>query len=250
MNERWSALGSVILGVLVAAGLAGAGYFIGDGLYAARTSERFVTARGLVERPVKANLGVWTISFSRTGDDVTKVNAQIENDSSMVEAFVHKQGFTEAEIEPLATKVTDQLASGNQQISKEGRYVIKGGVKVRSANVEQVRQTSSLTGELIKQGIVLITDYENGGSVNPAYFFTKLDSIRPGMLAEATRSARLVAQQFANDSGSRLGNIKRANQGVFEITGRDSSSSNGQEELGAIDKKVRLVTTIDYALVN
>jgi hypothetical protein len=37
------------------------------------------------------------------------------------------------------------------------------------------------------------------------------------MLADATRSARAVAEQFAADSHSQLGPIRRANQGVFQM---------------------------------
>jgi uncharacterized protein len=84
---------------------------------------------------------------------------------------------------------------------------------------------------------------------NPAYYFTNLDAIRPAMLADATRSARRVAEQFARDSETRLGPIRRANQGVFELAPRDANApENPMEELPFIDKKVRLVSTIDYYL--
>lgn len=73
------------------------------------------------------------------------------------------------------------------------------------------------------------------------------------MLADATRSARTVAQQFAKDSGSHLGHIQTASQGVFQIMSSDTSTMNAdwnnvQTALGSINKKVRLVTTINYQL--
>jgi uncharacterized protein len=138
------------------------------------------------------------------------------------------------------------LAQGyGREVKPETRYVVQGGVRIRSTNVDRIQQTSQMTGELVQKNIVLAE--AEAGRANPAYFFTKLDSIRPPMLAEATRSARSVAQQFANDSGSQLGTIRRANQGVFEITSPDSPNS---DELASTDKKVRLVTTVDYLLVN
>ena len=90
-------------------------------------------------------------------------------------------------------------------------------------------------------------------SPNPSYYFTKLDSIRPAMFSTATKSASMIAQQFVQDSGSKLGKIQRASQGVFQIMGRDTSTmssdwNSNQNAMGSIDKKVRLVTTIDYRL--
>ena len=81
----------------------------------------------------------------------------------------------------------------------------------------------------------------------------ELDAIRPGMMADATRSARSVAEQFAKDSGTDLGAIQNANQGIFEIMSRDTSTlsadwNSTQNSLGSIDKKVRLVTTVVYRL--
>ena len=69
------------------------------------------------------------------------------------------------------------------------------------------------------------------------------------MLAEATQSARLVAEQFAKDSNSQIGNIRRASQGQFQIMSRDSDEAgNSQQQLSSIYKKIRLVTTVDYYL--
>jgi len=234
------------MGILIALGLGGAGYFIGQGFYWARIGERYVTVRGLVERPVKADLAVWNINFAATSNDVISANAEIQRDAKLVLDFARSHGFAPNEIQATQTKVTDLLAQGfGREVKPETRYLVQGGVRIRSTNVDQVQQASQMTGELVQKNIVLAEG--DAGRANPAYFFTKLDSIRPPMLADATRSARSVAQQFANDSGSQLGTIRRANQGVFEISSPDSPNA---DELSSIDKKVRLVTTVDYLLVN
>jgi hypothetical protein len=211
-------------------------------------AERYVTVRGLVARPVKADIAVWDISYTATNDDVIKANAEIDRDAKLVVAFARKHGFTGADIQPIATRVTDQSQFGGNQNRAAGRYLVKGGIEIRSKDVNLVQQTSQLTGELIQQGVVLNLESDSGAA-NPAYYFTQLDAIRPSMLAESTRSARAVAQQFANDSGSKLGPIRRANQGVFEILPRDSSGSQDAFlEPRSIDKTIRLVSTIDYYL--
>ena len=60
------------------------------------------------------------------------------------------------------------------------------------------------------------------------------------MIEEATRNAREAAQKFATDSDSKLGKIKSARQGQFEITDRDANTP--------YIKKVRVVTGLDYYL--
>lgn len=247
MERSFAFSSALVLGILIALGLIGAGYFIGQGFYSARTGERYVTVRGLVERPVKADLAVWNINFAATSNDVSTANAEIQRDAKLVLVFAQSHGFAATEIQPTQTKVSDMLAAGyGREVKPETRYRVQGGVRIRSTNADQVQQASQMTGELVQKNIVLAEP--ETGRANPAYFFTKLDSIRPAMLAEATRSARSVAQQFANDSGSHLGTIRRANQGVFEITSRDSPDPI--DELGSIDKKVRLVTTVDCLLIN
>lgn len=235
--------------LLIGAGVALGGYFIGQGLYAARVGERFVSVKGLAERDVKADLAVWTISYTATGRGLTDANNAVAQDQTVVTAFAAAQGFAPAEIEVQPTTVTDTFANRFERApaNPEQRYVIKGGIRIRSGKVEQVSRASQDTGDLVKQGVALGENYPQA----PQYFFTRLNDIRPAMLADATRSARAVAEQFAADSHSRLGSIRRASQGVFVVTGRDSSGEGApSDDQSSIDKKVRLVSTIDYFLVS
>jgi len=66
------------------------------------------------------------------------------------------------------------------------------------------------------------------------------------MIAEATRRARLAAEQFAQDSGSTVGKIRKAHQGMFVIQPRDPVP--GIMESGQLNKTVRVVSTIEYYL--
>ncbi|HVN63324.1 MAG TPA: SIMPL domain-containing protein [Candidatus Binataceae bacterium] len=247
------------MGLAIGAGAALGGWFVGHGFYAWRASDRFVTVRGLVERDVKADLAVWILGVSATGDDVSKANQEVDRANQIVADFVKARGFTSEEVEPLATKITDMLANPYRSSQSGPRYIIRAGLKVRSSRVDLVRQASQMTGDLIKRGIVLGSGSGSGDNdVNPSYIYTKLDSIRPAMLADATKSARAVAEQFARDSNSSLGPIRHANQCVFQITSRDDQSSTGSEggwsdtakEQASIDKKVRLVSTVEYYLVS
>jgi hypothetical protein len=248
MEQRSFALSSaIIVGVLIGLGLALGGYFIGQGFYRARTGDRYVTVKGLVERDVNADLGIWTISYTVTGPDINSTSQKLEQSQKTVLEFAQAHGFTPSEIELQPTTVNDTYANPYQQHQNDPnqRFIIKGGIKLRSSNVDAIRKASQDTGELIRQGVVLGENYPQA----PQYYFTRLNSIRPAMLAEATKSARAVAEQFAKDSHSQLGKIREANQGVFEIMNRDSNGSrDAGDQQSTIAKKVRLVSTVEYYL--
>jgi len=111
----------------------------------------------------------------------------------------------------------------------------------RSSDVDRVQATTRQLSDLVRQGVVL-QDFRGA-----SYIFTRLNAVRPAMIKEATASARTGAAQFAEDSGARLGGIRSATQGSFEIQARDPVS-DGQGADGAIHKRLRVVTTVTYAL--
>jgi uncharacterized protein len=256
---------AVILGLLAGAGAALGGFFVGQGLYRGRRAERYVSVKGLAEREVKADLAIWTLSFSTSGADISAVSTASEHDRDLVRAFIAKSGFTDREIEPLPTRINDQFAKINDQFAKMNdqfanrmappnlealrRYTITAGFEIRTTKVDAVREASQMTGELIRQGVVLDGQAAESGAANPAYLFTRLRDLRPAMLAQATKSAHALARQFAADSKSHLGAIRRASEGVFEVMSRDAETRNLTDERASIEKKVRLVATIEYYLV-
>ena len=86
--------------------------------------------------------------------------------------------------------------------------------------------------DLIRVGVVLDNNYIS-------YEYTGLNELKPEMVAEATVNARIVANKFAEDANAKLGNLKSARQGQFEI---DS------DEVMPHMRKVRVVTTMEYYL--
>ncbi|WP_337185332.1 SIMPL domain-containing protein [Phenylobacterium sp.] len=224
--------------VLVALGVAIAGFLIGRGVENANVGDRSVTVRGLSERIVKADLAVLPLRFASAGDDLATVQAKVDQDLAAVRRFLAQQGYTPAEIDLGRLQVTDQYAREYQSSNVGARYQVAQTVIVRTTNVDRVQATTRSLDALLRQGVVL-QDY-NG----PSYLFTKLNDVRAEMIGQATASARTGAQQFARDSGANLGGIRSATQGSFEILGRDDIG----DESSQVFKKVRVVTTINYRL--
>jgi hypothetical protein len=97
--------------------------------------------------------------------------------------------------------------------------------------------------------VVVSNRNEYQGAVR--YYYTRLNDIKPEMLSDATRNAKNAAQQFATESSTKLGKLKKANQGLFTILDRDESLSGRSDYASGVNdlvKKVRVVVSVDYSI--
>ena len=237
----WETRSSLIGAALIALGMVGAGWLIGHGFEQGRRGEHYVTVKGLAETFVRADLAIWPLRYTATGDDLNQVQAKIDADGAEITSFLIRQGLATEEIQPQRVEVTDLLAQAYRpEGAAESRFIVAQTILVRTEQVDLVAALNRATGELVSRGVVLL---DTGG---PTYVFTDLNAIKPQMLAEASANARAAAEQFAADVGGALAGIRRASQGIFEILPRDAAPGIG--EAGQIDKKVRVVSTIEYLL--
>jgi hypothetical protein len=229
---------------LIAIGLALAGWFTGDALVRGRAAERFVTVKGVAEKEVQADLALWPMQFVVAEDDLARARTRIADSAKQVTAFLARNGIQgdQVQLQDLSVFDTQAQRYGGQPAPK--RYVISQTIMVRTTNPQSVFDASQKVGELIEAGVVLSSEGPMMGG--PTYLFTKLNELKPAMIAEATANARQAAEQFAKDSGSRLGGIRQANQGLFVILPRDQAP--GVQEERQRTKVVRVVTTVDYRL--
>jgi hypothetical protein len=232
--------------LLVALGIALGGWFVGHGFVSGRTADRFVTVKGLAERDVQADVALWPLRYVATDDDLGRAQAAVERSRQTILDFLAKHGIQAAQVELQSLEVTDVLANAYRSGPAAGsRYIVKQSLIVRSEDPGLVRAASQDVGDLVAGGVVLSSDYGPGGA-GPTYLFTRLNDLKPELIAEATAAAREAAARFAADSGSRLGGIRRANQGVIQILPRDRAP--GISEESQIHKTIRVVSTVEYYL--
>jgi hypothetical protein len=241
--------GRVVLGACILAGLALAGYFAGRGAERFRAGNRTVTVKGLVEKEVRADQAVWTLNLRRAGGDLKEAQARIGADRAAALAFLEKQGFPDAEIERSPIRTIDKRAREYDQPQGADplRYILTTSLVVTTADVNRVRSALGSADELLESGVLL--DGGEGGRANPRYVVSKFNDLRPQLLAEATKSARAMAEQFATDSGARVGSIRSANQGLIQIFGSDGNDESGAfSPTSTVVKRIRVVSTFEFAL--
>lgn len=223
--------------LVLAAGLALGGWFVGGGIRYFKDAERYVSVKGLAERDVPANLAIWPIVYSVSGNDLSELQLRLESDSRRVAEYLRGQGFADADFSVSAPRVNDNAPQGgSEDRAPRERYTVEATTILRTGKVAEARTAMERSGELVKAGVRVVRSYE----YNTQYFFTDLDKIKPEMIAEATADARRAAEKFAQDSGAKVGGIRRAQQGYFSIEDRDPFSPE--------QKKIRVVTSLDYRL--
>lgn len=231
---------------ILAFGVALGGFFVGNGVYKSLAA-RTVTVKGLAEMDVVADTAVWNIKFNRVGGDLTRVQSDIDEDLAKTRQFLIDNGFEENELQNMRITVRDKYAgysdAQRMDAEKTDRYVVETGVMVRSSSVNLVDAVSRKMGDLVRQGVTVTEDY-----AGPIYVFNGLNNIKIKMIEEATKNARAAGEQFAKDANASLGKIKSANQGTFSISARDQVDAWSDNERQAINKRVRVVSTITFFL--
>ena len=226
-------------------GMVATGSILGESLSAMKKSDRYDTVRGVAEKEVKADLAVWPIHVRVTGNDLSEANRSADSARKKVLAFLIANSISTDDIASQNQRIEDRQTNASAQ-AKADRYLVEYTITVRSKAVDAVRKVSQMTDKLTAVGVALAArgEWERSG---PQFIFTQLNAIKPDMMSGATQSAREVAAQFAEDSGSNIGPIRRATQGLFSISDRDQAAQGGSSPRASdINKKVRVVVTLDY----
>ena len=229
----------IIPSLILAAGIAIMGNALSNGIIEYKDMDRTVTVKGLCEREVMADKVTWSLMYKELGNDPSQIYDLLEQKNNKVVAFLKNSGIKSQDISINPPVITDRQADNYGNEIMTYRYKATSVITVTSSEVEKVRKLLTKQSQLMKQGIALVSN-EYGNTNSVIYEYTGLNKIKPEMIKEATENARATAQKFADDSDSRLGKIRTAQQGQFSITNRDDNTPH--------IKNIRVVSTIEYTL--
>ena len=212
-----------------------------------------ISVTGTAEKMVESDAGKWTFTISKQAvpENYTYVSKQLGDARGLAMKYLTSHGVTEKSItvQPLTSTVVCQSQNqvmydgfGRQQCSGSFAYSIVQTIIVESDDVKMIKDLSlNAVNALANNGVQIQTT-----SVD--FFYTKLASIRAEMLEEASRNAKERAVAIAKSTGSRIGGVKDASQGVFQVTQRNSTdvSDYGSYDTSTIDKKVTAVVRASF----
>ena len=223
---------------ILAVGMIVASALLSSGIKSIAEGRRKVVVKGLAEREVAADKVTWPLLYKELGNDPAVMYETLAEKNRKVVDFLKSAGITDEEISVNPPTIRDRQADNYGNEIMNFRYKATSIITVTSTDVDKVRALMDRQTELMRQGVPIISEEYGENSVE--YAFTGLNNIKPEMVEEATKNARLTAEKFAQDSHSKLGKICNASQGQFSIENRDANTP--------YIKRIRVVNTIEYSL--
>jgi hypothetical protein len=238
-------LNTIIISLAVIIGLT----ILGSAYKYKFTSTETVSVTGLSEKDFTSDLIVWGGSFSRNAMELKDAYAALKLDEAAIKTYLNSKGIVDSCIVFSAVSMTKEFQRqyddrGNEISSNFAGYTLTGNVRVESQAIETVEKLSREITELLEKGIEL-------NSNTPEYYYTKLNELKIDLLAKASEDAKTRAETIAKNSGASLGGIKKANMGVFQITGKnvnETFSYGGSFNTSSKLKTASITLKVDYQL--
>jgi hypothetical protein len=226
----------ILSALLIALGLTAAGYFVGQGIAERNTGRRMISVKGLSEREVPASVATWTIGYSANGNELGEINKKLAESTKAVTAFLKEAGFAETDmaVQPPSLQDTSMEQREKDVPPPPERYKAFQSVLLRTSKVDLIKPALASASNLMVSGVLL------SGKSEPTYIFNELNNIKPEMIQEATKNARIAAEQFSRDSQTTLGKLRNASQGWFQVENRDAATPER--------KVVRVVVDVEYEI--
>src|SRR5207237_6602758 len=95
-------------------------------------------------------------------------------------------------------------------------YRLTRSFEIRSPRVQDIATVAEHSSRLLAGGVPLSADA-------PQYVYTKLPSLRPSLLAEATKDAQHRGRILVGATGAGLGGLRGVDVGVFQVASPDST---------------------------
>lgn len=244
-NKNRSWFGLLLLGVSLALGIIIATIVISNTVERVKTQNQRITVKGFAERTITSDIAVWSGQITARSPELVTAYDNLQADLEKVISYLKEQGVESDEISMSSVTTTIQYKRTDKGAITNivDGYVLVQTVEITSSDIEKVAEISSSVTTLIKEGIEF-------DSFSPRYFYTKLDDIKIELLGEATKNAGMRAKELAENSGSQVGALKYASQGVFQITPLYSTdvSGYGIYDTSTIQKSVKAVVTMEYSI--
>lgn len=211
---------NIIYALIIAAAVIVSASVLGNA-YKNRNSNGTINVTGLGETDFVSDLIVWEGSFSEVNYDLQVAYANLEKTKAVIKAYLISKGVGEEQIVFSAVRTNNETKN---EYSPQGKYMgsvfagyrLTQEVTVESKEVEKVEKIAREVTELLNQGVKFY-------SQSPRYYYTKLADVKLDLISKATEDAKNRAEQIAAKSGASLGEVLRANMGVFQITGQNSN---------------------------
>ena len=236
----------IVLGVCIAAATIISSVILSKGIFKVmQFREQMITVTGSAQKNITSDYIVWASGITRREADLQAAYKALKEDLDKVLAYLASKGVNREDViinQISTTKIFKKNKEGKETNDVEA-YELSQNFEVRSNDVQKIDQVSRESTELINQNIIFV-------SYAPSYFYTQLDELKIEMLAIATENAKQRAESMVKATGNKIGFMRSAKMGVFQITPVTSTevSDWGVNDTSALEKKVMAVVSASFAI--
>ena len=244
-NSGKNAGGLLVLGVCLAAGMILSSVIGSRALERIKAAGQTIRVKGTAQKDISSDFATWRASYSAQAPELTAAYEKIKSDTEATKRFLNGQGVPEDSVnfEPVINTTQYKRTDEGYETNEIVGYLLTQSFEIKSDNIELMTRLSKESAVLIEQGI--------GFSSNlPSYLYTGIDALKVDLLGDATKDALVRARALAENSGSKVGKLRSASQGVFQITPRFSTEIEdyGMSDTTTVDKTAKSVVTMEFSI--
>ena len=240
--ERRKAITIIVSAVIIALALGVGLTQVGTG-FATRAGNG-ITVTGSAKTSATADNVVWTLNVSLTRPTVSEAVTKVGNDVSAVSKYLTDGGIPADALTlgSVSTYANEQWVNGNNT-GKILNYRASRDVVVRSKDVELVSKLSQGIGTILQQGVTV-------NNYGPQFYLSTLPKLRPQLLEEAMKDAKIRAEAITKAVGGKVGSVQSVRSGVFQVTTPDSTMTQdtGAYDTSSIEKTVTSTVSVTFAV--
>jgi hypothetical protein len=212
----------------------------------ASRSDNGIVVTGSARTEAVADNAVWTLSVSLSRPQVADAVSKVGNDVAAVSKYLADGGIPAEALTlgPVSTYAQEEWVNGNST-GRIVNYRASRDITVRTKDVQLVSKLSQGIGSILQSG-VSVNNY------GPQYYISTLAELRPQLLEEAMKDAKIRAEAITKAVGGGVGPVTSVKSGVFQVTTPDSTmtSDGGAYDTTSIKKTVTSTVSVTFKVKN
>ena len=244
--SKGNGIGLFLLGLCLAVGLVVSSLVVSRTLEKVKPAHDRIRVKGVAEKRVISDIAVWKAKVVARASLLKTAYGNLEHDTAKVLSHFRENGIQtdQIDIHSVSTNIKYKRNEKGLSTNEIEGYVLEQIIELVSDDVNLISRLSKESTSLIKEGVEFI-------SYAPEYYLSEFAEIKIQLIGEATKNAKLRADQFAENSGLIVGSLRSATQGVFQVTPVHSTevSGYGRYDTSTLEKSVKAVVTIEYSIL-
>ena len=235
--------------IIIAIAIIATALIFGNAFKNRNKANNSINVTGLGNKDFVSDLIVWSGSFTKKSMDLKDSYTALDRDRESIKNYLLSKGIKTENIVFSAVDINKQFDesfdnSGIKIKSVFTGYQLRQNVQIESSDVNKIEEISRQVSELINSGVEF---YSNP----PQYYYTKLAELKIEMIAAATNDAYMRAKKIAQNAGGKVGHLKKADMGVFQIVAQNSSeeySWGGSFNTTSKKKTANITIKLEYEI--